>query len=130
MGINFKLKNLIKKMAAPFNSLDETTHDQMGCTFAALLLHDEGIEVNNANLKKTIEASGNKVAGYWPMLFANALAGRNVGDFLAVSGGSAPVQQSTGGAPAQNETAAAPKEEEAPAEEEEEDMDLVIFSVK
>ena len=106
-------------MAAPFNQLDETTHDQMCCTFAALLLHDEGIEVNNANLKKTVEASGNKVAGYWPMLFANALAGKNVGDFLAVSGGSAPQQQASTGAPANTDAPAAQKkEEEAPVEEE------------
>merc|ERR1711981_1210128 len=111
-------------MAQPFESLDAQTHDQMCCTFAALLLHDEGIEVNNANLKKVIDASGNSVAGYWPMLFANALSGKSVGDFLAVSGGSgpqtAPAQTGGNAAPVQE----AKKEEEKPAEEEEEDMDL------
>merc|ERR1711874_218721 len=111
------------QMAQPFNSLDANTRDQMGCTFATLMLHDMGTEVNAANMKKVLDAAGLKVAPYWPMLFANALEGKSVGDFLAVSGGSAPVQTAgaTGGnagAPAQE----AAKEEEP--EEEEEDMDL------
>merc|ERR1712226_869356 len=73
------------------------TKDQMVCTFAALLLHDEGTELNAANLNKVAKATGNNVAPYWPMLFCNALAGRSVGDFLAVSGGSAPVQAADSG---------------------------------
>merc|ERR1719488_204147 len=67
-----------------WSSLDQATKDQMSCTFAALFLHDEGVEVNAANLNKVLTATNNKVAGYWPMLFANALAGRSVGEFLAV----------------------------------------------
>merc|ERR1712170_193196 len=106
---NFKIiqKEEIQ-MAQPFNSLDQTTRDQMGCTFATLMLHDMGNEVNAANMKKVLDAAGLKVAPYWPMLFANALEGKSVGDFLAVSGGSAPVQAAGGaggnaGAPAQEE---------------------------
>merc|ERR1719507_1184384 len=109
-------------MALPFNSLDETQRSQMACTFASLLLHDEGIELNNGNLKKVIDAAGVKVAPYWPMLFAQALQGKDLGSFLNVSSGSAPVQQAgpTGG----NTGDAAPKEEEKPAEEEEEEEDM------
>merc|ERR1711977_385471 len=108
-------------MAQSFTALDTVAREQMACTFSALLLHDEGIEVNAANLDKVLKASGNKVAAYWPMLFAQALTGKNVGDFCAVSGGSgapAPVAQQSGDAPAEQ------KKEEAPVEEEEEDMDL------
>ena len=109
-------------MALPFNSLDETQRSQMACTFASLLLHDEGIELNNGNLKKVIDAAGVKVAPYWPMLFAQALQGKDLGSFLNVSSGSAPVQQAgTGGG---NAGEAAPKEEEKPAEEEEEEEDM------
>merc|ERR1712110_301866 len=112
------------KMAQPFNSLDNSTRDQMACTFAALMLHDEGVEVTNANLKKVTDASGINVAAYWPMLFANAPAGRSVGDFLAVSGGSAPVQTAqdtnTGAGPAKAEE----KKEEKVEEEEDEDFAL------
>merc|ERR1719277_2523152 len=107
-------------MATAFDTLDAATHDQMAVTFSALLLHDENIEVNADNLKKVLAATGNKVEAYWPMLFANALSGRNMGDFLAVSGGSGPAQAQTS-APAQGGNAAPAKEEkkEEPEEEEE-----------
>merc|ERR1711934_335491 len=103
MGKNFNIFfERILKMALPFNSLDETQRSQMACTFASLLLHDEGIELNNGNLKKVIDAAGVKVAPYWPMLFAQAQ------------------QASAGGG---NTGEAAPKEEEKQAEEEEEEED-------
>merc|ERR1712151_693264 len=107
------------QMAQPFSELDAATRDQMGCTFATLMLHDMGTEVNAGNMKKVLEAAGLKVAPYWPMLFANALEGKNVGDFLAVSGGSAPVQ-ATGNAGGDSAPAQEEKKEEAPVEEEEE----------
>merc|ERR1711904_506259 len=121
--LSHKLNYISKYNIMSWSSLDQVTKDQMSCTFAALFLHDEGIEVNAANLNKVLTATNNKVAGYWPMLFANALAGRSVGEFLAVSGGSAPAQVATtsGGDAPQQEAA---KEEEKKEEEEEEDMDI------
>merc|ERR1711988_1194942 len=110
------------QMAQPFNSLDANTRDQMGCTFATLMLHDMGTEVNADNMKKVLTAAGMGVAPYWPMLFANALEGKNVGDFLAVSGGSAPAQ--SGPVATTDNAAPAEKEKEPEPEEEEEDMDL------
>ena len=106
-----------------WSSLDAATKDQMACTFAALLLHDEGVEVTAANLNKVLTATNCKVAGYWPMLFANALQGHSVGEFLAVSGGSAPAQvvATTSGGDAPKEEKQEEKKEE---EEEEEDMDI------
>merc|ERR1712100_300785 len=103
------------QMAQPFSELDANTRDQMGCTFATLMLHDMGTEVNAANMKKVLEAAGLKVAPYWPMLFANALEGKNVGDFLAVGGGSAPAQS---GPVATTTTNAAPAEKEKEPEPE------------
>merc|ERR1711862_450998 len=71
------------------NSLDETQRSQMACTFAALLLHDDRTEVNAESLAKVVNAAGVNVPAYWPMLFANALAGKDIGSFLNVSSGSA-----------------------------------------
>merc|ERR1711874_373168 len=118
-----KLNYISKYNIMSWSSLDQVTKDQMSCTFAALFLHDEGVEVNAANLNKVLTATNCKVAGYWPMLFANALAGRSVGEFLAVSGGSAPAQvvATTSGGEAPKEEV---KEEEKKEEEEEEDMDI------
>merc|ERR1712050_43014 len=119
-------KNTLKinTMAQPFNSLDDTTRSQMACTFAALLLHDDGTELTDASLKKLLDAAGVNVQAYWPVLFVDALRGQDMGSFLNVSAGSAPVQQApTGGnAPTDAPKAEAKKEEEP--EDEEEDMDL------
>merc|ERR1719282_1695237 len=110
-------------MVQDFSSMDALQKDQMACTFAALMLHDEGVEVNSSNISKCCTSAGLKVAAYWPMLFANALSGKNVGDFLQVSGGS-------GNAPAQagpiggNAAPVEKKKKEEEPEEEEEDMDI------
>merc|ERR1712138_135678 len=98
----------------------------MACTFAALMLHDDRSEGNAQSLNKVIDAAGVKVAPYWPMLFANALAGKDIGSMLSVSSGSGPVQ-ATGVANTGGDAAGAPKQEvkkEEEPEEEDEDMDL------
>lgn len=73
------------------SSLDKATHDELCCTYAALILHDEKLDITGAQIKKLIEASGNKVDAFWPNLFAKALNGRNVGDLL-LGGGAGPSQ--------------------------------------
>jgi len=108
-------------MAQAFDTLDTTTRSQMACTFATLLLHDSGIEVNTANLNNVLKQAKVDVAPYWPMLFCNALDGKNVGDFLAVGSGSAP--QQTGNTETGPVKAVEEVKEEV-VEEEEEDMDL------
>ena len=63
-------------------------------------------------MTKIIKASGNEVEPFWPMLFAKALKGQDVGALLANVGTAA-----AGGA---GPAAAAGPAEEAPAEKEEE----------
>merc|ERR1711881_493695 len=111
------------KMGQAFNTMGDATRSQMACTFAALMMYDDGVELSSASLKKVVDASGVKVAPYWPMLFAQALNGQDIGSFLAVSSGSAPVQSgntATGG----NAGAQVEEKKEEVVEEEEEDMDL------
>ena len=81
-------------MSVAFAQVDKTTHDEMACTFAALILHDEGLEINGDKINKLIAASGNKVDVYWPGLFARALQGKNVADLL-IGGGDAPTGETT-----------------------------------
>ena len=103
-------------------SLSKAEHDELCCSYAALMLHDDGIELTAEKLEKVITASGNKVEPYWPMLFTKALKGANIGDMLtniaaaAPAAGAGPV--AAGGAAAVEE---APKEE---VKEEEEDVDM------
>ena len=104
-------------------SLSKAEHDELCCSYAALMLHDDGIELTAEKLEKVISASGNKVEPYWPMLFCKALKSANIEDMLsnvaaaAPAGGAGPV--AAGGAAAVEEEA--PKEE---AKEEEEDVDM------
>ena len=79
----------------PVDQLDRNTHAELACTYAALILNDDGVEITSDKINKLLAASDNKVEGYWPGLFAKALQGRNIRDLLAGSGGasqSAPVQ--------------------------------------
>lgn len=73
------------------SALDKATHDELCCTYATLILHDEKLDITPQQIKKLIEASGNKVDAFWPSLFAKALHGRNIGDLL-LGGGAAPAQ--------------------------------------
>ena len=110
------------------SSLNKSTHDELCCTYAALILHDEKLEVTANLMKKLITASGNQVEGYWPNLFAKALHGKNITDLLLGGGGAAGHKESPKKSPKQ---AAAKKEspkkeakkvvEEKPVEE---DVDM------
>merc|ERR1712080_10047 len=103
--------------------LPKADHDELCCSYAALMLHDDGLEITAEKLSKVIKASGNSVEPYWPMLFAEALKSANIGDPLtnvasaAPAGG--PAAAAAGGAPAEDV-----KEKEEKKKEEEEAVDM------
>ncbi|TPX35510.1 hypothetical protein SmJEL517_g02114 [Synchytrium microbalum] len=111
---------------------------EAACVYAALILHDEDIEVTSDKLSTLIEAAGVEVEGVWPVLFAKALKGKDLGEILSnVGGGAAPVVAAApAAAPAAAEPAKdagkkdakkeAPKKEE-PKEESDEDMGFGLF---
>ena len=104
------------------SKLSKADKDELCCSYAALMLHDDGLEITAEKLNKVIKASGNTVEAYWPSLFAKALKSADIGDLLqnvvsagpAVAGG--PVAAAAGGG------------EEEPAKEEkkeeQEDVDM------
>merc|ERR1739841_404704 len=114
----------IGKMAdKEVKSLSKAEHDELCCSYAALMLHDDGVEITGEKLAKVIKSSGNEVDAYWPTLFAQALAKANVDDLLTnvASAGSG------GGPAAAGPAAAAAAEaapEEKPEEKEEEAVDM------
>merc|ERR1712230_321665 len=122
MGISFIILKLsIEKMASQeASSLSKADHDELCCSYAALMLHDDGVDITAEKLSKVIKASGNEVEPYWPMLFAKALKSANIGDLLTnvASAGPAAGPAAAGGAAAAVE--AAPEEEK---KQEEEDVD-------
>ena len=53
------------------------------------MLHDVKVDITSENLTRVLKNSGLNVPSYWPLLVAKALEGKNVEDFLKVSGGGA-----------------------------------------
>merc|ERR1719183_3182463 len=93
------------------SKLSKEEHDELCCSYAALMLHDDGLEITAEKLGAVIKASGNTVEPYWPMLFAKALKSANVGELLT--------QVATAGPAAGPAAAAAAAEAEPEAKKEE-----------
>merc|ERR1712124_61876 len=97
----------IPKMPAPTSPAEK---EELAMSYAALILHDDGLPITEENLEKILAAANVKVQPFWPRVFAKILDGKDadtINDIIM------------GGAAAAEE---APKEE-APAEEEEEESD-------
>jgi large subunit ribosomal protein LP1 len=50
-------------------SISKAEHDELCCVYAALLLHDDNVEITTDKLNKVISASGNTVESYYPEFF-------------------------------------------------------------
>ena len=107
------------------DQLSKDQKDELCVSYAALMLHDDGLEINAEKLSKIIKASGNEVEPYWPMLFAKALKGQDVGALLANIGSAGGAAGPAAAGPADAGAAAeAPKEEDKKKEDEPEDVDM------
>ena len=62
---------------------------ELACTYAALLLHDDGQEVTAEKLQSVLKAAGVSVEPYWPGLFAKTLAGKKIDDLITNIGSGA-----------------------------------------
>ncbi|GLI65905.1 hypothetical protein VaNZ11_009552 [Volvox africanus] len=103
---------------------------ELACTYAALILFDDGLEITADNITTITKAAGVEVEAYWPSLFAKLFAKKNMEDLITNvgSGGGAPAAAAA--APAAGGAAAAappPKKEEKKEPSEEEDMGFSLF---
>ena len=89
----------------------------LACTYAALILHDDGQEVTADKISAVVSASGLELEPYWSGLFAKFLEQKSVGDLISNVGAGG------GGGGGGDAAAAAPEEEE----EEEAEMDFDLF---
>ena len=101
------------------SKLSKEEHDELCCSYAALMLHDDGLEITAEKLSAVIKASGNEVEPYWPMLFAKALKGQDVKALLSNIGSAGPAA-----GPAAAAGGAAPAEVVEEKKEEVEDVDM------
>jgi large subunit ribosomal protein LP1 len=91
---------------------------ELACSYAALILHDAGKKVDEASIKKVVEAANVKTEPYWPMLYASILTDKDaIEEIIFKPGGGG----SGGSGPATSGDGAEEKEEEKEEEEEEEE---------
>lgn len=70
---------------------------ELACTYASLILYDDGQDITHDKISSLISAAGVNVEAYWPKLFAKAVAGKDISTFFNFAGGAAPA---AGSAPA------------------------------
>ncbi|CAI7574538.1 hypothetical protein N7533_002665 [Penicillium manginii] len=103
---------------------------ELACSYAALILADEGIEVTADKLQTLITAAKvAEVEPIWSTIFAKALEGKDIKDLLTNVGSGGPAAPAggaaAGGAAAPAEAAAEEKVEEK--EESDDDMGFGLF---
>ncbi|XP_044467515.1 60S acidic ribosomal protein P1-like [Mangifera indica] len=107
---------------------------EIACSYACMILHDDGIAITADKIAQLVKASNLTVESYWPSLFAKLVEKRNIDDLImnvgAGGGGAATAATAPAGvsAPA-GATTAAPQEEkkEEPKEESDDDMGFSLF---
>mmetsp|Transcript_21015 Transcript_21015/g.66013 ORF Transcript_21015/g.66013 Transcript_21015/m.66013 type:complete len:125 (+) Transcript_21015:55-429(+) len=106
--------------------MSKAQHDEACTVYAALALYDGGAQISADSIKALIDATGNEVEGYWPVLFARYLDGKIEDMILNVSaGGGGGGGGFAGGAGEGGEGGeGAAEEEKKEEEEEEEEIDM------
>merc|ERR1712046_2195 len=87
---------------------------ELGCTYAALILHDDGLEISEENLKTLLNKAGVVYESYWPSLYAKMLKSNDIAELIAKpsgGGGGGAVAAAGAAAPGAPGAAAAAAEE-------------------
>merc|ERR1719422_989880 len=97
--------------AAGGTEVDADLVSKQACTYAALILHDLGLKIDEENINKLVTAAGvSGLKSYWPGLFVKLIEAEGMGSILANSikgggaGAAAPAADAggaAGGAPAE-----------------------------
>ncbi|KAE8658583.1 60S acidic ribosomal protein P1 [Hibiscus syriacus] len=98
---------------------------EIACTYAALILHDDGISVTAEKIATLVKAANVSVESYWPSLFAKLLENVNVDDVITnvgSGGGGAPVAVSASSRAASDGAASAAPAAAEKKEESDDDM--------
>nr|GME18607.1 60S acidic ribosomal protein P1-like [Ipomoea batatas] len=103
---------------------------ELACTYAALILHDDGIPVTAEKIAALVKSANVTVESYWPSLFAKLCEKRNIEDLImnvGAGGGGGAVAVAAPAAGGAAPAAAAPAAEEEPKEESDDDMGFSLF---
>ncbi|CAM8918712.1 unnamed protein product [Rhodiola kirilowii] len=105
---------------------------ELACTYACLVLHDDGIAITAEKIATIVKAANVTVESYWPSLFAKLVEKKNIEDLIvnvgSGGGGAAVAVSATGGAtPAAAAAPAVEEKKEEPKEESDDDMGFSLF---
>jgi len=103
-------------------NLSKEQKDEMATSMAALALYDGGAEVTSDQINALLEATGNEVEGFYPIIFAQFLSPEKIAGLISSPGGSG--GGGGGGAGGGDEGGDVAEEEKEEEKEEEEEMDL------
>jgi len=106
--------------------------DELATTYAALILADEGLAIDEAKLRAILKAAQVKVQPFYPSIFANALGKHNVTDLILKGGGgvaaaAAAPAAAAAGAKTEEKKEEKKKEKEPEPDEGDDDMGLSLF---
>ncbi|XP_026438952.1 60S acidic ribosomal protein P1-like isoform X1 [Papaver somniferum] len=109
-----------------------SSNGEVACTYAALILHDDGIPITAEKILTLVKKANVQCESYWPSLFAKFVERKNVEDLItnvgATGGAAVAVSASTGGATAV-EAPAAEEKKKKEEKEESDDEDMDLFSI-
>lgn len=106
---------------------------ELACSYAALILYDDGIPITAEKITTLIKAANVKIDSYWPGLFVKLFEKKNIEDLIlnvgSGGGASAAVAAPVSGGAASAAAAAPAVEEkkEEPKEESDDDMGFSLF---
>merc|ERR1712088_973392 len=113
------------------NRISEKMSAELACTYAALILNDDDVEITGEKITAILKAANVDFEPFWPSLFAGALKDVDVRSLITNIGSGVGSGPAAGGAAAGGGAAEeAPKEEakkESSSESEDDDMGFGLF---
>ncbi|VFR03045.1 unnamed protein product [Cuscuta campestris] len=106
---------------------------ELACSYAALILHDDGIPVMAEKIATVVKSANVNVESYWPSLFAKLCEKRNIEDLImnvgtgGGGGGAVTVAAPAASGGAAASAAPAAEEKEEPKEESDGEMGFSLF---
>ncbi|CBY20473.1 unnamed protein product [Oikopleura dioica] len=98
---------------------------ELACTYAALILSDDGVDISGDKIASLLKAANVDVEPFWPGLFAGALKNCNVSELISnISSGVGAGPAAAGGAAAGGAAEGAKEEEKKPESSSESDEDM------
>merc|ERR1712242_506501 len=111
------------------NRISEKMSAELACTYAALILNDDDVEITGDKITAILKAANVEFEPFWPSLFAGALKDVDVRSLITNIGSGVGSGPAAGGAAAGGDAGPAEEEKkkESSSESEDDDMGFGLF---